>query len=517
MTAPATMAAEDKPLVYLSPFRKAVATVLLMAATVVVVLDQTIATIAMPQMQAALGGTPDTISWVLTSYIMAGAVAMPMTGWLTGRFGRTRVFGVCIAIFTISSTVCGLAVSLPMMVMTRIIQGFSGAFLMPMSQAFLYDMNRPSQQVRAVSIWAMGAMMGPLLGPSLGGWLTSTFNWRWVFLINLPIGVIAAVGIFMTMPKFPSVRRPFDYVGFMMIAIGLCALQLALDRGTQEDWFASPEIIFELGLSAAFFWMAYFHLRRSDHPIIAISLFGIRNYAATMVIGFFLIGGAFGSMVQMPGLYINLLGYSVTDAGLMMVPRGIAMTIALFVGGRLMKYIDGRLQMLIGLSMTIFALWLNTGFTLQMGSDRIITSGVIEGFGSGLAITVLSYLAVSSAPVELRTEASALFNLGRNTGLSISIAICSGLLVYNTQINHAEIGAAMEQSTIRLSEMLGGANMAERVAAMANIEVTRQAMMVAYINNFWMIMWCLILMLPVLLLLTPVRLPRGAVPVAASE
>ncbi len=511
------VAGEDKPLVYLPPVQKMVATTLLMLATIIVVLDQTIATVAMPQMQAALGATPDTISWVLTSYIMAGAVAMPMTGWLTGRFGRTRLFGICIIIFTISSTICGLAVSLPMMVAARVVQGFSGAFLMPMSQSFLYDMNPPSQQVRAVSIWAMGSMIGPLLGPIIGGWLTSSLNWRWVFFINLPIGVVTAVGIFLTMPKFPSARRGFDLIGFVMIAVALCGLQLALDRGTQQDWLDSPEIIFELGLSVAFFWMAYFHLRRSEHPIIAINLFGIRNYAGTMVIGFFIVGVALGSTALVPGLYVNLLGYSITEAGMMMIPRGISMTVALFVGARLMKIIDCRLQLLIGLSLVIFSLWLNTDFNLLMDNRLIITNGLIEGFGTGLTMTVLGYLAISSAPVELRTEASALFTLCRNTGLSVAIAVFSGLLVYNTQINHAELGAAMSQSGMRLPELLGHANMGERVASMANVEVTRQAMMIAYVNDFWLMMWCLILMLPVILMLTPVRIPRGAAPVTVSE
>ncbi len=519
MSRPVINPAEDKPLVALAPVPKALATTLLMLATIIVVLDQTIATVAIPQMQATLGATPDTISWVLTSYIMAGAVAMPLTGYLTGRFGRTRLFGVCIVIFTISSTVCGLAVSLPMMVAARVVQGFAGAFLMPMSQAFLYDMNPPSQQVKAVSLWATGAMIAPMLGPILGGYITSNFGWRWVFFINLPIGIVTAIGYFAVMPKFPAMRRSFDGLGFILIAVALCSLQLALDRGTQEDWFDSTEIVFELCMALGFFWMAFFHMRRSPHPIIAISLFANRNFAGAMVIGFFLVGVVLSSVALVPGLYVNLFGYPVIQAGLMMVPRGISMTIALFLGGRLLKYIDGRVLMFVGLLMVIFALWLNTGFNLQMGNDRIIMTGLIEGAGSGLVMTVLGYLSVSSAPIHLRTEASAMFTLVRNTGLSAAIAVFSALLVYNTQVNHEELGAALGDNSLRMPALIGHAEMGARIATIANAELTRQAMMIAYVDDFWLMMWALILMLPVVLILSPVRVPRGvaAEPVVIGE
>jgi len=509
---------EERALVAMTPRVRLLATLLLMSATVMVVLDQTIAAVALPQMQATLGATPDTISWVLTSYVVAGAVAMPMTGWLTGRYGRTRLFGVCIIIFTLSSTLCGMAVSLPMMVAARIVQGFSGAFLMPMSQAFLYDMNPPSQQVRAVSIWAMGTMIGPMLGPVVGGYITSSLSWRWVFFINLPIGLVTAVLYFVVMPAFPTVRRAFDGLGFVLIAIALCSLQLVLDRGTQQDWFESTEIAIESCIAVAFFWMAFFHLRRSRNPIIAISLFANRNFAVAMLIGFFLVGVVLSWAAIVPALYVNLLGYPVTHAGLMMVPRGIATTFALFLGARLLKVIDGRVQIFVGLLMVIFALWLETGFALAMGNDLIIIAGVIDGTGSGLVMTVLGYLVVSSAPVHLRTEASAMFTLIRNTGISMAIATFSALLVYNSQVNHAELGAVLSHQLPQLSDVMAGSAMGQRIASMANAELTRQAMMIAYINDFWLMMWALIFMLPIVLLLSPVRAPRGAAePIAVPE
>ena len=215
----------------------------------------------------------------------------------------------------------------------------------------------------------------------------------------------------------------------------------------------------------------------------------------------------------------HLLGYPITQAGLMMVPRGLSMTFALFFGGRVLKYIDGRIQMFVGLSMVAFALWLDTGFTLEMGNDRIIVAGLIEGAGSGLVMTVLGYLAVSSAPIHLRTEASAMFTLVRNTGLSVAIAVFSALLVHNTQVNHAELGSVLGHGSMRLSEMLTQTHLSEQAAAMANVEITRQAMMIAYLDDFWLMMWALLAMLPVVLVLRPVRAPRagGEAPIVLGE
>ncbi len=509
-------AAAPLALVPMSDTRRVVATGLLMAATILVVLDQTIATVAMPQMRAALGATPDTISWVLTSYIIAGAVAMPMTGWLTGRFGRTRFFGFCIIGFTVSSAACGLAVSLPMMVVARLIQGFCGAFLMPMSQSFLYDMNEPSKQMRALSLWGVGSMVGPILGPVVGGWLTDTFNWRWVFFINVPIGVIAAIGFFAVMPRFPSVARAFDHVGFILIAIALCSLQLALDRGTQLDWFESPEILVEFGISLAAFWMLIFHLRHTPHPIVLISLFRNRNYACANLIVFFLVAIVLTASAMLPTFFSSLLGYPTSLAGMMMIPRGLSMTVTLLAAPRLMKMVEGRWLVFVGLLFTIIGLRIEASFTLDMGQEMIMLAGVIEGAGTGLAISVLSYCAISSVPAVQRTEASALYALVRGTGTSLSIAIFSALLARNLQINHAEVGAAMADRAVQLSQYFGGAALSQRAASLADVEVTRQAMMIAYVNDFWLMSWALILMMPIILLFSPIRPPDGA-HVVASE
>jgi MFS transporter, DHA2 family, multidrug resistance protein len=500
----------------MAPLPKAVATTLMMGATILVVLDQTIATVALPQMQAVLGATPDTVSWVLTAYIMATAVATPLTGWLTGRFDRSRLFGICVLGFTISSAVCGLAVTLPMMVAARVAQGAFGAFLMPMSQAFLYDINPPSLQVRAITIWGVGSMAGPLIGPVLGGYLTEMLNWRWVFFINVPIGLVAAVGIFATMPKFPSERRPFDHVGFIMIATALCALQLALDRGTQQDWFDSTEIIIELGICAATFWMLFFHLRSTPNPIVSISLFTRRTFSVTMILALTVMPSVIAATALMPSLLQVLLGYPVVTAGLLLIPRSITLTLGIIIGGRLMTIIDPRLQIIFGLVLVAISLWMQCGFDLAMDEHMVVITGLIQGLGAGLTMTIVNLAAVAGAPAALRTEAAALFGLFRSVGGALIISISTAVLARNIQVNHEELGAVIGSNPFRLSETLGGAYLSERIAALANAEVTRQAMMIAYIDDFWMLMWLMIAMIPLALLVEPIRAGRTRLAAAAA-
>ena len=500
---------DDVAAVSIAPLPKAIATALVMAAAILVVLDQTIAAVALPHMQAALGATPETINWVLTSYILATSVGIPLTGWLSGRVGRGRLFGICILGFTISSAICGLAVSLPMMVAARLAQGFFGAFLVPMSQSFLYDMNAPSQQVRAMTIWGVGVMVGPLIGPVLGGYLTENFDWRWVFFINVPIGIVAAVGVFATLPVFPAVRRNFDHVGFVLIVVALCALQLALDRGSQQDWFESTEILIESGIAIAAAWMLIFHLRHARDPIFAIGLFRDRIFTTALILSLMVTPIMIAAVALLPSLLQALLGYPATLAGLLSVPRGLAMTLGIIVGGPLFRMIGARAQVAAGLACTAFAMWLHTHFALGMDQHLIIWAGAAQGLGTGLAMSVLNVVAVAQAPVALRTDAAVLFNLFRNTGSALMIAIFTAILARNIQVNHAEIGAAIgsTSSPFLLAQNLGGRFLGEKLAALADAEVTRQAMMVAYIDDFWLMMWILVLITPLALLLGRVRPP----------
>ncbi|MFD2498381.1 DHA2 family efflux MFS transporter permease subunit [Rhizorhabdus histidinilytica] len=512
MTESETSQQRDVAVVPIAPIPKMIVTTAIMAATILVVLDQTIATVALPHMQAALGATPDTVTWVLTSYIMATAVGTPLTAWLTGRFGRRQVFLVCVLGFTVSSMLCGAATSLPMMVACRLAQGFFGAFLMPMSQAFLYDMNPPSLQVRAITMWGIGAMVGPIVGPVLGGYLTDAFDWRWVFFVNVPVGIVALAGVFFGLPQFPSVRRSFDHAGFIMIAIALCSLQLALDRGTQQDWLDSPEIIAG----------RHQHRRLLDADLPSPSFAASDHLSGAVRQSQLLRRDGAGLRADADDHRQQRVAaaalrptarLSGRDGGEMMLPRGIAMTVGIFLGGQFTRWMDGRLQVALGVCIVVASLYVQTGFNMEMDQHLIIWAGVLQGFGTGLSMTVLNFTAMSSAPLSHRTEAAALYSLSRNTGSSIMLAIFSGLLAHDVQVNHAELGARISSGggmSLHLSRIWAGNSLDAPIAAVAEAEVNRQAMMIAYINDFWVMMWVVVALLPLVLLLRPERPPKGS-------
>jgi DHA2 family multidrug resistance protein len=501
----------ERALVPVPQGRKMICTALIMAATVLVVIDSTIANVVLPHMQAALGATPETITWVLTSYVLASAIGTPITGWLTGRFGRTEFFAIAILGFTVSSMVCGISVSLPMMVISRVVQGFFGAFLVPMSQTFLYDMNPPSKQVRAITIWGVGVNAAPIFGPVLGGYLTEVLNWRWVFFINVPIGVVTAVGIFALLPKFPATRRGFDHLGFVMILVAVCGLQLALDRGASHDWFESTEILVELSLSVAAFWMLFFHLRHSRNPLVPIALFRIPDFNAAVIISCVVLPVVTTASALLPPVLQLLLGYPVETTAIVLIPRAIAVMVGIMIGGRLMKLIDMRIQIIIGVLMIAASLELQTGFTIEMGKDQIIWSGILQGGGLGMSMIVINFVAIASTPANLRTEGAALYTLIRNVCTSIVIAVASALLARNIQLNHLEVGSAIKtgSSAFGLAQLAGGNFTTERLAAMANVEINKQAMMIAYLDDFYVMMWATLATIPLVLLISPKRQQAG--------
>jgi len=510
------MSMDDVATVPLSPARKAVVMTLIMITTIMVILDTTIANVALPHMQAALGATPDTISWVLTSYILASAVATPMTGWLAGRLGRKGLFGAAVIGFTASSALCGVSATLPMMVFARVLQGVFGAFIMPLTQAFLYDMNNKAEQVRAITIWGMGVMLAPIAGPILGGYLTESYNWRWVFFINVPIGIAAAFGIMSLMPHFPSFRRGFDKAGFLILLVTLAALQLLLDRGTQEDWFNSPEILIEAGLSVGGFWVLINHLRNSPNAILPAGLFRDRNFVVSLLL-VFMVGAIMtaGSTLLAPMLQ-SLFNYPVFTAGVLVGPRGLGMLMSMMCVGRLIRLVDTRVVILVGMALTAGSLWMMTSFSLNMGQNLILWSGLVQGIGMGLVSMPMNLMSVSTLSTSLRTEGAALYSLCRSVGGSVAIAITSALLAHNLQINHAEIGAALRLPFLTSGLVEGLGAQSAILLAYANAEVTRQAMMIAYINDYWLMMWVTILLMPMVLLMRTVRPDKGE-PIHVSE
>src|SRR3569833_2735264 len=306
-----------------------------MKAVLLQVLDTTIDNVAQPHMQASHSATQDTINWVLTSYIVSSAIALPISGWLADKVGRKRLLLISVVVFTIASVLCATATSLPEMVMFRALQGVGGAFIVPLAQATLFDITPREKHGQAMALFGGGVMIGPILGPVLGGWLTDNYNWRWVFLVNLPVGTLGILIMARFMPKTETLQRKFDMFGFALLAIALAALQMCLDRGEQKDWFSSWEIIIEAGLAIGAGWMFLVHMLTAKHPLFERAIFADRNFAVSVlfmaVTGVLLLGG----LALLPPLLQNLYGYSVLQSGFLTAPRGIGTLASMMVAGRL--------------------------------------------------------------------------------------------------------------------------------------------------------------------------------------
>jgi len=488
-----------------------------MLATLMQALDTTIANVALPNMQGSLSATQDQISWVLTSYIVAAAIATPATGWLASVMGRRRLLLIAIAGFTLASVLCGMASSIGAMVAFRLLQGLFGAALVPLSQSTLLDVYPREKHGAAMALWGMGVMIGPILGPPLGGWLTDAYSWHWVFLINVPIGALALFGVAASLPTDETRESRFDWRGFAFLAIGIGSLQLFLDRGEQQDWFGSVEIQVEAALAFLGFYLYFVHWKTSARSFLNLGLFADRNFFASNIFIFVLGVVLFATMALLPPFLQNLMNYPVITTGLLLAPRGVGTLIAMMIVGRLMaRGLDARLLAATGMLLTVYSLWQMMHFSLDVPEHLIISTGVIQGLGLGLVFVPISTVAYSTLPMSTRTEAAGIFSLMRNIGSSVGISIVMTLLSRNTQISHAEIASRItpfNDNAAQMTAMLG-TNTVSGLAAL-NAEVTRQASGIAFLNDFWLMMVMTAVAIPLLLLLKPVR--SAATPAVVAD
>ncbi|HLN10040.1 MAG TPA: DHA2 family efflux MFS transporter permease subunit [Xanthobacteraceae bacterium] len=499
------LAAVERPA---SPGR-AIVTVCSMIATLMQALDNTIANVALPYMQGTFSTTIDQITWVLTSYIVAAAIMTAPVGWLSARFGRKNFFLACVAGFTAASILCGLAETLPQMVAFRLLQGTFGAALVPLSQVTMLDLYPVEQRGTAMAIWGMGVMVGPILGPTLGGYLTDIYNWRWVFYINLPFGIVAVAGLWLFMEDTGrNSRLPFDWTGFAVLSLGIGALQLMLDRGEQLDWFGSTEIVVEAVLSLLGVYLFVVHMFTAPKPFIPPRIFRDINFVSGILVMFAMGMVLLASSALLAPYLQNLGGYSVSEAGLLMVPRGVGTMFAMLVAGRSVNRIDPRLLILAGVVMLASTMWTMSGWTPDIGAWSLTVTTLIQGCGLGFVFIPLQVIAFATLPAELRTDGTALFSLMRNVGGAIGISITSFLLAQNTQIIHARIAEHVTPFNRMLQS--GAASLYWNTAtppglAALNMEVTRQAQIMAYANDF---KFMFLVSLPVALLLLLMRRPR---------
>jgi DHA2 family multidrug resistance protein len=479
-----------------------IVTIGVMMAVLLQVLDTTIANVALPHMQASLSATQDTINWVLTSYIVSSAVALPISGWLADKVGRKRLLLISVVVFTVASVLCATATSLVEMVAFRALQGVGGAFIVPLAQATLFDINPREKHGQAMALFGGGVMIGPILGPVLGGWLTDNYNWRWVFLVNLPVGILCILIMMRFMPKTATHQRKFDMFGFALLAIALGSLQFCLDRGEQNDWFSSWETILEAGLAVGAGWMFIVHMITGKNPLFERSMFSDRNFATGLlfmaVTGILLLAG----LALLPPLLQNMYGYSVLQSGFLTAPRGVGTLISMLMAGRLTGKIDARLLVGIGVVLMGVSLYMMTGFAIDQPARPVIMSGVVQGLGLGLIFVPLQSLAFETLAPRLRTTGAALLNLSRNIGGSIGISVVSTQLVRMSQVSHADLAQNITQATIPTAnpEILQTAIPVAGPAALAYLNglITKQALFIAYLDDFELMMIVTFAVLPLL-------------------
>lgn len=489
-------------------------TVSIMLATVMQVLDTTIANVALPSMMGDLGASQDTVTWVLTSYIVAAAIMTPVTGWFADRIGRRELFLVAVVGFTISSMLCGIAWSLGSIVAFRVLQGMFGAAIVPLSQAVLLDINPKERHGSAMALWGAGIMVGPIAGPVLGGWLTDAFNWRWTFFVNLPVGILAFLGAAAYLPRIPKRLRGFDFFGFAMLSLGVGALQLMLDRGEQVDWFSSTEIWIELALAVCGFWVFAVHLVTGRNAFIDAKIFLDRNFVTGLLFIFVIGIVLFSSLALLPPMLSTLFNHPTVTTGLVMAPRGVGTMISMLLVGRLVRMVDPRVLVVTGLVLTVLSMYEMTGFSPQMDDHLVITSGITQGLGLGLVFVPLSTVAFATLEPRLRTDAASLFSLVRNIGSGIGISIVTVVLARNAQINHAELGEAINPFNPNLWAASPAAASGDLTAlARLNGLVSQQAMMISYLDDFRLMMLVTMCAIPLALFL---RKPRSAPPAPAA-
>lgn len=487
-------------------------TISIMLATIMSSLDSTIANVALPHIQGSVSAAPEQISWVLTSYIVAAAIITPLTGWLSARLGRKRLFMGSIAGFVVASMLCGLATSLPELVMFRLLQGVFGAALVPLSQAVLLDINPPERHGQAMAIWGAGAVLGPVLGPALGGYLTEHLSWRWCFYINLPVGILALLGVlFFIARDRPTPARRFDVLGFSMLTLFIGAFQLMLDRGPGEDWFSSPEIWTEAVLAVIGLWVFVTHTMTAAHPFFDGGLVRDRNFVTATVFNFFIGILLFTTMALLPPMMQVLMGYPVLTAGIVSMTRGLGSMTSMFIVGRLIGRVDTRILVFTGIGFNAISLWQMSLFDLSMSQAPIAISGFVQGLGTGLVFVPLSALAFATLPSALRPEGSAVFTLVRNLGSAIGISVMQALVVTNTQVMHASLAGKIVPTDPVVRSGVGSTfNLDSTQGLLAlNDEVTRQATMVAYVDDFRLMFWIAVTCLPLLLFMRPPRRGQG--------
>jgi DHA2 family multidrug resistance protein len=491
----------------LSPATRRLVTLFTMASAIMNQVDTTIANVALPHMQGSVSASREQITWVLTSYIVAAAIATPFSGWLASRFGRRRLLLISIVGFTGVSGLCGIAQNLDELILFRLLQGVFGAALVPMSQATLLDIYPTEEHGRAMSIFGLAAIVGPVMGPLLGGYLTENLSWRWCFYINLPIGLFSFIGLYALMPENRAVNPArLDFTGFGFLALALGAFQLMLDRGTVQDWFSSTEICVEAAMAVVGLYLFVVHITTTENPFVSLAVFKDRNFVICGVVGFFLGVLIYSPMSLLPQMLDSMFDYPIMQIGLLMAPRGIGTLFAMLVVQRIIGKVDMRVMVIAGLVFSAASLFLMSGLSLQADGKPIIISGILQGIGSSIIFVPLSTMAFATLPARYRNEGAALSTLTRNFGAAVGIAATQAFTIRSEAAVQSRLVEGLRPDNPIVAFRMPGADLfSAQTAARLQGEVLRQATMVSYIDAFWVLF---ILGLASSVLLFFIRSPR---------
>jgi DHA2 family multidrug resistance protein len=482
----------------------------LMLATLMNTLDSTIANVALPHIQGSVSASAEEVVWVLTSYIIATAIMTPLSGWLSQKIGRKTMFLASIAGFTGASILCGIATSLPEIVAFRLAQGIAGASLIPLSQTVMLDIYPQRLIPRVMSIWSAAVILGPIVGPTLGGWLTEDFSWRWVFYINVPIGILAFLGIWTFMDRDDGGReRPFDFLGFGALVLFIGGFQLMVDRGPTLDWFDSKEVWIEAAMCAVGLWAFVVQTITAEHPFFHRDLAKDGNFVGTTLFGMVVGVLLFSTSALLPSMMQNLLGYSALQSGIASMTRGVGSLIAFLAVPMAVARFGPRSVLLVGIVLSSLALWQMGQFDLSMTPAPIEIAGFIQGLGTGLLFAPLNTLAYAKlAPIH-RTEGTIVSTMARSIGSSAGISLLQAMLVRDAATAHAGLTTHVTVTDPVLRWALPQIFNLQSVLGLSalNGEITRQGTMISYDALFsGMAVGCLFLA-PSLLLLKPVKAP----------
>jgi MFS transporter, DHA2 family, multidrug resistance protein len=494
-------------------------TVLVLLAGMMQTLDTTIVNVALPYVQGSVAASQDQIDWVLTSYITAAAIMTPPTGFLAGRFGLKRVFVVSTLGFTLASMLCGMSESLTQIVGFRLVQGAFGAAMIPLSQTVLLTIYPKERQGFAMTLFGIGVVVGPVLGPVLGGWLTEDYNWRYVFYINGPLGIIGSLGMMMFLPENPrSGPQKFDWFGFGTLSVAIGALQILLDRGEIKDWFGSSEIVIEGLVAGSAFYLFLVHTFTNVRPFMRPALFRDRNLSAGVIFSVVAFITLYASLALQPPYLQDLMNYPVLTAGLVMGPRGVGTMIATLVVGRFVGKVDTRLLLAIGLGLSAWAFYVMTGWTPDVSEQEIIATGLVQGAGFGILFVPMSAVTLSTLAPEDRADGASIFSLSRSLGSSVGISIFSALLTTVTEVNHADISAnvtAVNRGFENPAVRQFWSPITDAGRAALDALVTQQAQIVAYMDAYKMLLIATLALFALLLMFK--KTGRSANQVTAVE